>query len=134
MAALLLPVTALAALERVGPTASANGFPAWYQDSTGVTLDFCSPSAAELADGWCLLTSVEVPNPPEVFPNNFFDEHFWFAADAAGTYNGDRIILVLALEAAFSADVAPGNQLAFGRLRIRVDNVPTTGTYRFYTP
>ena len=30
-------------LERVGPTSTVNGYPTWYQDTTGVTLEFCSP-------------------------------------------------------------------------------------------
>lgn len=32
------------------------GFPAWYQDESGVAFDFCAPETqAELDGGWCLL-------------------------------------------------------------------------------
>ena len=50
---------AAAGLHRVGPinpTPSVGNFPAWYQDNTGITLEFCDPkNAAEVAGGWCLL-------------------------------------------------------------------------------
>jgi hypothetical protein len=135
----LYPAAASAALARVGPTSAANGFPEWFQDHTGVTLDFCSPApGAELDEGWCLLLPADIPNPaaPEIFPTNFAGEHFWFAAGADGTYNGDRLLLVLAVEAAFASGetAVPGDQVVFGRLRIRVDNVPVSGTYKFTTP
>ena len=140
VAVLLLPSTAFAALERVGPNDPVNGFPQWYQDKTGVAFEFCAPlTQAELDGGHCLLLPADVPIVPEVFPTSFFDEHFFWAADALGDWSlngvpGSRAVLVLALEAAFSADVAPGNQIMFGRLRIRIDDLPLSGTYTVYTP
>ena len=132
---------AAAFLHRVGPinpAPSVGNFPAWYQDNTGITLEFCDPSnAAEVAGAWCLLGAVEVPTPPEVFPTEFFDEHFWYAADAIPVSTNPVIkkaILVLAVEAAFGAGVAPGGQIAFSRIRIRLEDVPVTGTYRFIHP
>src|SRR5947209_3024228 len=66
-------------LQRVGPVDNANGYPAWYQDKTGLTLDFCSPKTqAELDGGWCVLLTGDLPSVPEAFPTNFFDEHFYF--------------------------------------------------------
>ena len=41
-------------LERVGPTSTANGFPLWYQDKSGLALEFCSPlnqAEIQFADG-----------------------------------------------------------------------------------
>jgi hypothetical protein len=38
--------SAQAVLERVGPVNPAptvGGYPSWYQDTTGVTLEFCDP-------------------------------------------------------------------------------------------
>lgn len=125
-----------AVLERTGPIDPANGFPSWYQDTTGVTLELCLPlNQAELEAGQCLLLPGDAPAVPEVFPNAFFDEHFWWAANATiSPPNGIRIILVLAAEAAFVADVTPGGQIAFTRIRVRLDPVPVTGTYRFIHP
>ena len=137
---LLVPATAHAALERVGPTDPANGYPKWYQDTTGLALEFCSPrNAAERDGAYCLLLPADVPVVPEVFPGNFFDEHFYWAASATGnwTYLGDsdRATLTLALEGAFSTGVVvPGAQIVFGRLRIDVRNLPLSGTYKVYTP
>lgn len=134
----LSSAAAQAVLERVGPNSSApsvGGFPAWYQDTTGVALEFCDPTnQAEVDGGWCLLLPGDV-NAPEVFPTNFFDEHFWYAADAAMTpANGGKALLVLAVEAAFAADVAPGGQIAFSRIRVVLNPVPATGTYRIIHP
>jgi len=139
---------AAAFLHRVGPlntAPSVGNFPAWYQDNTGITLEFCDPkNDAELDGGWCLLTRNNVPpgaagvlSVPEVFPTNFFDEHFWYAADAIPASANPTItkaILVIAVESAFAASVAPGGQIAFSRIRIRLEDVPTTGTYRFIHP
>src|SRR4051812_11776316 len=76
-------------LQRVGPVANGpggNGYPTWYQDKTGLTLDFCSPTSdAELTGGWCVLLPGDLTTTPESFPNNFFDEHFYFLANANGT-------------------------------------------------
>jgi len=118
-------------LARVGPVAPANGYPRWYQDKTGITLEFCSPqSQAELDGGYCLLLPGDTTFP-EVFPSSFADEHFYWAADAIV---GDAR-LILGLEAAFGqGPVKAGDQVVFGRLRIRYDNLPASGTYTVYTP
>ncbi len=62
------------------------------------------------------------PGQPMVFPTNFPDEAFWSMADSTVATNGSggSAILVTGLEAAFAADVAPGQQISFGRIRLRV--------------
>lgn len=131
LAVVLIPTTTWAALERVGPINPTYGFPAFYQDSTGLALDLCVPTTqAELDAGYCLLLNTDV-TLPESIPNNFFDEHFYWAAAAFLTYNNDDVELVLALEATFAP---PSDRAIFGRLRIRMRNVPVTGVYKFYTP
>jgi hypothetical protein len=135
VSALLTAATASAqvqGLERVGPTSPVNGFPAWYQDKTGITLEFCSPTnLLELEGGWCLLLPADTV-APETFPTQFADEHFYFAADGllpatAQLPGGAR--LVLGIEAAFAVGpVIPGDQITFARIRIRFD-APTAGTY-----
>lgn len=128
-----------AVLERVGPpdnSPAIGGYPAWYQDTTGLTLEFCNPvNFAEVEGGWCLLLPGDVPTVPEVFPTAFFDEHFWFAGDASMTpASGGKALLGVALEAAFAADVVPGGQIAFTRVRLVLNPVPVTGDYRFIHP
>ncbi|MEO5660232.1 MAG: Ig-like domain-containing protein [Polaromonas sp.] len=137
IATALLCQPGYAILERTGPIDTANGFPRWYQDTSGVAIELCLPlTAAELAGGHCLLLPGDPPVVPEVFPGQFFDEHFWWQASAALTsqQNAAKALVVLGLEAAFSADVAPGNQIAFTRIRVRLNPVPVTGTYRFIHP
>jgi hypothetical protein len=133
-------VPAHAVLERVGPVntaSSVGGFPAWYQDTTGLALEFCDPrNQAEVDGGWCLLLPGDPPAVPEVFPSLFFDEHFYFAASATmSPTSGGKALLVLALESAFAVGpVRPGDQTTFARIRVRLDPAPVTGTYRFIHP
>lgn len=136
IAAALFGQPAQAVLERQGPVDTANGFPRWFQDTTGVSLELCLPlTQAELDGGHCLLLPGDPPVVPEVFPGQFFDEHFWWAANALmTTANAGKAILVLGLEAAFSANVTPGGQIVFTRIRVRLQPVPLTGTYRFIHP
>ena len=93
LSALLIAATASAqvqGLERVGPTSPSNGYPLWYQDKSGVALEFCSPiNQAELDGGWCLLLPGNTV-APEIFPTQFFDEHFYWAGDASITTYGRR--------------------------------------------
>src|SRR3954466_11096363 len=129
-----------AALQRVGPVSNApsiGGVPTWYQDKTGLALEFCDPmNQSEVAGGWCLLLPPDVPTVPETFPSPFFDEHFFFAADSAlDPATGSRVRLTLALEAAFATGpVIAGDQQTFTRIRIVWPIIPVTGTYRFIHP
>jgi hypothetical protein len=70
-----------------------------------------------------------------VFPTNYPDETFWFAADGAITdaASGIDLTYVAAIEAAFNGEVADGHQLSFARIRIRVD-VPAAGVYTVTHP
>jgi hypothetical protein len=136
--------SAHAALERMGPVSNApsiGGFPAWLQDTTGITLEFCDPkNASEVAGGWCLLLPGDPPSIPEVFPTSFFDEHFYFAGDAllddpTPPGGGLSARLVTAMESAFAiGPPIPGDQVIFGRLRLRINSLPWDGDYRLITP
>jgi hypothetical protein len=133
-------VPAHAVLERMGPVSKAptiGGYPAWFQDTTGVTMEFCDPKTqAELDLGWCVLIP---PGPvyPENFPNQFFNEHFYYAAnnkllDAATGFRGS---LTVGLEAAFANNaVIDGDQMTFGRVRVFLPRLPFDGDYRVITP
>ncbi|MFL5399252.1 MAG: cadherin-like domain-containing protein [Myxococcales bacterium] len=132
---------ARAVLERVGPTdptLSGGGFPAWYQDTSGLALEFCSPSnVSEVAGGWCLLLPADVPVIPESFPGNFFDEHFYFAGDATlSPVSGGKALLRVSEEAAFAGAGVPfaGQQITFSRIRVKLTGIPVTGIYRFIHP
>ena len=122
-----------------GTYLAANGFfPAWYQDTHGVVLDLCL-SKAESANGpLCVLLAnpgIFDPAFDICFPGecagvtlpldqtyNFPDESFWFTGDATINQNGVALTYVSALEAAFGGgDPAPGDQISFARIRIRVD-------------
>jgi hypothetical protein len=133
---------ASAQLERVGPVDPAYGYPAWYQDRTGLAMEFCTPlNQAELDGGYCLLLPGNTV-APEKYPvtGQFSDEHFYWAADALITFNlpaggTSKARLVLALEAAFAAGpVIPGDQIVFSRVRVNVPNLPYSGTYTVYHP
>ncbi len=127
---------AFAQLERVGPVDSRNGYPVWYQDKTGLALEFCQvANQAELDGGWCLLLPGDT-SAPEAFPSAFSEEHFYWSATAAGTLaNGAKATLVLALEGAFAnGPVAAGDQIVFGRVRIKVTQLPASGTYTVLHP
>jgi Big-like domain-containing protein len=148
--------SAHAVLERVGPTNPATGFPQWYQDKTGVAMEFCSPlNATELDGGWCVLFTGDT-SAPEQFPSVcadtggapqpspcFADEHFYYAADAidrrvanpAAPGTTFLAFLRLGVEGAFlNGPVVPGDQMVFARLRIKINPVPFDGTYTVYTP
>ena len=132
--------SAHAALERMGPinkAPSVGGFPAWFQDKTGITLEFCDMTTqAELDGGWCVLIPPGVPFP-EVFPNSYSDEHFYYIADngMADPAGIPKARLVLAIEAAFA--IGPpidGDQMTFGRHRVFIPTLPWDGDYRVITP
>ena len=133
--ALLSP--AQAALTRMGPinnSPTVGGFPAWFQDSTGIAMEFCDPNAAELEGGWCLLLPGDAV-VPESFPTNFFDEHFYWDAVALVDDGVTRSKLVMALEAAFANGPAKvGDGITFGRMRVQITNLPFDGQYTVYTP
>jgi Bacterial Ig domain len=131
--------SARAELARVGPVNAApsvGSFPAWYQDKTGLTLEFCDPkNQAEVDAGLCLLLPGDV-TVPEVFPTNFFDEHFYFAAGSTmTTAAAETAILTLAVESAFAVGApVPGDQVTFGRIRVKLTAAPLGGTYRVIHP
>jgi hypothetical protein len=126
---------------------ATGGFASWYQDSHGRTLDLCLtkavssrvPSAPGAPSYMCLLGAVPGvfdDTQPIVFPTNFPDEAFWFTGDGAivDAARGIDLTYVSAVEAAFAAEEPKeGDQVSFGRIRIRVD-VPTAGVYTITHP
>ena len=118
-------------LVAVGPTDPDNGFPLWYEDTDGTRLELgLDPNDPNLP-------ALELPTPGAdvVFPTNFPDEAFYFAAEAEMLVGGPagpaRARLILALEAAFGGTgaVVDGQQMVFGRVRLRIDDVEPGATY-----
>lgn len=141
---LVFASSAQAVLFRVGPTQAPSppggGFPLWYQDTNGTAMDLCIPrNDAQLNSGICLILPPPDPegiNLPIVFPGNYPGEAFYWNAtgvmDLPG--NNNQATMVLALEAAFAAEVPiAGDQVVFGRVRTIID-APVDGTYTVTHP
>jgi hypothetical protein len=136
LAALVATAPAHAGLTAVGPVVPAHGFPEWYQDESGLRLALC----VENEDPFCTTLA---PNPgpatvgADAASSNFPDETFWWAAEALIDKRsvGVRARLVLAQEAAFANEaVAAGDQITFGRIRVRVDGARPGATYTVIHP
>jgi hypothetical protein len=123
-----------AGLKQVGPIDEANGFPLWYKDTNDVKLGLC----LDPADGNCIMGEVPNPAEPVSFPDNFPDEAFWSSAESSiDAGGGDSALLVTAVEAAFgSADGLPakGQQISFGRIRIRAGGLVDNAEYKITHP
>jgi hypothetical protein len=128
LATLALEAPAHAALTATGPVVPRHGFPEYYQDASGLRLALC----VENDDPFCTSTA---PNagPATVSSDpaqmNFPDETFYWSADALIDKRtvGVRARLVLAQEAAFVNDAAAaGEQVTFGRIRVRIDGARPT--------
>jgi hypothetical protein len=118
-------------LVEVGPTAE-HGFPAWYRDSNGIRLEAC----VTLDDPLCSTLPDEVPNPdaPVSYPDNFPGEFFYQLAGAELVGNGVDMGIGMDLEGAWAAEeVVDGDQMVFGRIRIR-DKAIADGEYRVTHP
>jgi hypothetical protein len=120
-------------LVEVGPVHTLHGFPIWYQDSTGLQLELCT----DPNDAMCAADSVD-PNFPFSQEIGFGAEAFWWLAEAEienALGPGLDALLGLALEATWGGEheIEPGNQIAFGRVRIRID-VAAPGDYTVIHP
>jgi chitodextrinase len=138
MASLSVPVYSTpahaAAVGTVGPLDPATKFPFWYQEQ--------DPRALRL--GYCFdpvfcFAGAQLPDPtksPSV-PNNFPEEFFYWDADATmPTNNGGQAFMRLGLEGAFlpGPGVVDGQQVTFGRIRFRLDNLKAGATYTITHP
>jgi len=124
-----------------GPVSPVHGFPQWYQDEIGTRVAICDVQD----DARCVLPDVPEgsydPARPMTFPGNFPSELFWWSADAELDTTNSRTRgdvsarLVLAQEAAFAnEEPVSGDQIVFGRIRVRVDGLELGRTYNVTTP
>jgi hypothetical protein len=106
-------------------------FAQYYSDRNGVALELCTEKN-DIA-GACIFDPV-IPGNTFSESLGFGAEAFWWAADASMPFGTGTASLVLAVEAAFAAeDPIPGDEFAFGRVRMRID-VPEAGTYKVTYP
>ena len=105
-----------------------NGFPTWYKDSNNLNVGLC----LDLNNPFCALAGAGVPDEtqPVSFPDNFPDETFYQLANSTiALPNGTTAVLDDNLEGAFAnGGPVPGDQIVFGRVRIRI-TTPSTGHY-----
>ncbi|WP_313712177.1 Ig-like domain-containing protein [Pseudomonas sp.] len=149
---LTLSSAAWAALSEVDPgpyTFATGGYPLWYKDAEGLSLELCRSRAVSTlvagAPGAPAYMCTLLPEPgiyddtlPLVFPDNWPPEMFWFLAEATipavGNSGYELDAYVAGLEAAFAAEnPVDGDQQSFARIRIRV-SVPRAGTYTITHP
>ncbi len=151
-----------AALRDFGPIKLLGGFPAWYRDFNGIAVQQCLSRAVSpvptppAVTGPGLPICNILPNPDSIppfdanlpitfYPNpptnyNFPDESFYYSigpdpnvfAFAAGK---GRVVIVLALEAAFSVgNPVPGDQVVFSRVRVYLTQGVPNGNYKITHP
>lgn len=120
-------------MRQVGPIDPNTGFPLWYEDANGLRLALCLDNSP-----LCLSTLPDQSKPALVAPNeansNFPDEAFWWSGQSEFTSNGVNVLVLMASEAAFANRIQTGDQMAFGRIRFRLDNLVAGGTYRITHP
>ena len=127
--------TSAAGLTKVGPIHEDNGYPVWYKDSNGLRLQLC----LDLNDPYCALAPEEIPDPTQpisVKTGNFPHEAFYMLAGSELELgNGGRAIGGFQLEAAWAQEqIIPGDQIVFGRVRIRVDGLVIGEKYKVTHP
>jgi hypothetical protein len=137
MLAATIAVPAGAALTETGPIDPSHGYPSWYSDGGNAAAGL-GPLQLELClDGpLCLATDFRPdPSKPVSFPDNFPDEAFWWAGEASIDSGNTSALLTLAQEAAFVNELpAAGDQVAFTRMRIRIDGLTANASYTITHP
>jgi hypothetical protein len=124
----------------VGPV-GAHGFPVWYEDHSGLRLEQCLDAADAYCDPAFLTAEGLDPAQPLHIgrgpaDSNWPGESFYYAANNSFDLpDGTQVDFVSALEATFAnEEVADGDQVTFGRLRIRLEDAQPGGTYTITHP
>ncbi|MGY1593414.1 hypothetical protein ACI79D_15690 [Geodermatophilus sp. SYSU D00708] len=128
-------------LAAVGPTSGVHGFPVWYEDDKELRLEQCLDVAEALCDPAFLVDEGLDPNAPlhigdAAAESNFPGESFYYQAlNVYDLSNGGSVDFTSALEATFANEAAvDGDQVVFGRIRIRVDGLTPGETYTVTHP
>ncbi len=124
-----------AKLTQVGPIDPKNGFPIWCSDTAGQALELCLDPVDPITGlGPCPLSPPIAGNPYSV-QTGFGDEAFWSLVSTNIRGGGLNATLVIALEGTYRTGVpVKGDQISFGRVRIRGGNFPVDGVYTFVHP
>lgn len=127
-------VLAAPAARAVASTIEAHGYPTWYSDDNGTRVAACLDGS----DPRCALAGEAGFDPaqPSLIPN-FPSEFFYWSAEALMDTPGGRARLVLADEGAFmTVDGSPaeGQQMVFGRIRVRADGLTPNTDYTVTHP
>src|SRR3954453_9418742 len=119
-------------LKAVGPINETNGFPVWYQDTSGTRLELCT----DPGDANCIVGAPQTPGAPIVFPTNFPDEAFYSNAGASLSTGTGTAKLVTGVEAAFAGAGTPAakQQITFGRIRIVATGLTDGADYTVTNP
>ncbi|MBI5683435.1 MAG: hypothetical protein HZC54_00010 [Verrucomicrobia bacterium] len=130
--------SAQAALSLVGPINTANGFPQWYQDGTGVRLDLPTPP---LGDGLGLLAPTQIfdaPDPLNPFSAQigFGTEAFYYLCESVFETAMGRFRARFGLEASFfnGFTAINGEQIVFTRIRFTLPAATVPGNYTIDHP
>jgi hypothetical protein len=123
----IVPMDKIPKLQKVGPMGDY-GYPLWYKDSKGKRLELCLDGL----DPLCGFVAGEFAEGPlSVETGNFHEEAFYQLAGAEITLpSGGDAVATFALEAAWANElVQDGDQIVFGRVRFRVDDLLTGSKY-----
>ncbi len=118
-----------------------NGMPEWYQDEAGVRLLQC----VDPADTSCIVLPGGTfgGTGPLSFPDNYPDEWFYYLAESdqvptdgcGGLSDPGSVAIRVAVEAAFAnGEPAAGDQMTFGRVRVRASGLCPDTAYTFVHP
>jgi hypothetical protein len=131
----LVPMDKIPKLTKVGPIHEDNGYPVWYKDSKGTRLELCLDGS----DPYCGFAAGEFdPANPKfsLKAGNFPEEAFYQLAGAEITMpSGGDAIATFALEAAWANEIVQdGDQIVFGRVRFRIDDLVVGQKYKITHP
>jgi hypothetical protein len=117
-----------------GPVDLRIGYPAFYKDQNGLALAPCVDDAV-----MCLTPVPDLTRPPSVTGDpattNFNDEFFYYDVEATFPDLPGKSLVRLVLEGAFNTpELIPGEQIVFGRVRIRIQGLKAGVTYRITHP
>src|SRR5436309_6034185 len=124
------PTTCFTPLFGFGPVDPVNGFPQYYQDSNGLALQACLDLVCDPA------LAVPDPTKPVSFPDNFPLDLFYSRAISTITVGTIKAVLNDQFEGSFANGslVIPGDQVVFGRVRVRILGGTPGGTYTITHP
>jgi len=130
-----IPIKDIPKLSKVGPILDDNGYPVWYRDFDGTRLELC----LDVNNPLCALDPAEIPRPLEPISlktGNFPGEAFYqLAGSEIAMPSGGRAIATFALEAAWANEIVQdGDQIVFGRVRLRIDDLVPGQKYTITHP